>query len=175
MPQISATFASVLGNANARRSAERDPEFPCPFDDVVDALLIAKAIDWRAPVKLQWTREDGMTGGYYRPMVVHKVTGVTKRTRLEHLQRREIMKVAGASVVLRTKDQPAVPFPIAAAQRYPQRAADFFAHTRRSAMTFVVAARTSAHRTAFEIVSIVPSIRMPWTTLPTTITTARDV
>ena len=50
-----------------------------------------------------------------------------------------------------------------------------FRHTRRSAMTFMAAARTSAQRAAFDIVSIVPSISMPWTTLPTTMTTARDI
>jgi hypothetical protein len=50
-----------------------------------------------------------------------------------------------------------------------------FLHTRRSAMTFMVAARTSAQRAAFDTVSIAPSISRPWTTLPTTITTARSV
>ena len=42
-------------------------------------------------------------------------------------------------------------------------------------MTFMAAARTSAQRAAFDIVSIVPSISMPWTTLPATMTTARDI
>ena len=42
-------------------------------------------------------------------------------------------------------------------------------------MTFMVAARTSAQRAAFDKVSIVPSISMAWTTLPTTITTASKV
>jgi isoquinoline 1-oxidoreductase subunit beta len=42
-------------------------------DFVVDALLIAKSINYRQPVKLQWLREDDMSGGYYRPMVVHKL------------------------------------------------------------------------------------------------------
>ncbi len=42
-------------------------------------------------------------------------------------------------------------------------------------MTFMVAARTSAQRAAFDIVSIVPSISMPWTTAPTTMTTARNM
>ena len=41
-------------------------------------------------------------------------------------------------------------------------------------MTFMVARRTSAQRAAFDIVSIVPSISRPWTTLPTTMTTARS-
>jgi len=42
-------------------------------DVVVEAVEAAKAIDWRAPVALQWTREDDMRGGRYRPLVVHRV------------------------------------------------------------------------------------------------------
>ncbi len=42
-------------------------------DVVVEAVEIAKAIGWKAPVKLQWTREDDMAGGRYRPMVLHHV------------------------------------------------------------------------------------------------------
>lgn len=42
-------------------------------DIVVEATEIAKAIGWRAPVKLLWTREDDMVGGRYRPLYVHKV------------------------------------------------------------------------------------------------------
>jgi isoquinoline 1-oxidoreductase subunit beta len=37
----------------------------------VEAAQIAKAIAGRAPVKLQWTREDDMRGGYYRPLYYH--------------------------------------------------------------------------------------------------------
>jgi hypothetical protein len=48
-------------------------------------------------------------------------------------------------------------------------------HTRRSTMTFMVAARTSAQSAAFDTVSIVPSISMPWTTVPGTITITRDM
>ena len=42
-------------------------------------------------------------------------------------------------------------------------------------MTFMAAARTSAQRAAFEIVSIGPSTSMAWVTLPATMTTARDM
>lgn len=42
-------------------------------DFVNEAVHIAKAIDGRAPVKLVWSREDDIKGGYYRPMYVHKV------------------------------------------------------------------------------------------------------
>ncbi len=40
---------------------------------ILEAVECAKAIGWRAPVKVQWTREDDMTGGRYRPMVLHVV------------------------------------------------------------------------------------------------------
>jgi len=42
-------------------------------------------------------------------------------------------------------------------------------------MTLMAAARTSAQSAAFDIVSIVPSISMPWTTIPTTMSTASDI
>jgi isoquinoline 1-oxidoreductase beta subunit len=42
-------------------------------DVIVEAVEIAKAIGYRAPVKLQWTREADMAGGRYRPLFVHKV------------------------------------------------------------------------------------------------------
>jgi len=42
-------------------------------DVFVEATEIAKALDFRAPVKLQWTREADMGGGRYRPLHVHGV------------------------------------------------------------------------------------------------------
>lgn len=42
-------------------------------DVIVEAVATAKAIGWRAPVRVQWTREDDMTGGRYRPAYVHKL------------------------------------------------------------------------------------------------------
>ncbi len=42
-------------------------------DVVVEAAMIAKAIDFVAPVKVQWTRENDMRGGRYRPAYVHKM------------------------------------------------------------------------------------------------------
>ncbi|MEM8972432.1 MAG: xanthine dehydrogenase family protein molybdopterin-binding subunit [Pseudomonadota bacterium] len=42
-------------------------------DVVAEAVMVAKAINYRAPVKVQWTREDDMTGGRYRPAYVHKL------------------------------------------------------------------------------------------------------
>jgi isoquinoline 1-oxidoreductase beta subunit len=42
-------------------------------DYLAEAATILKAIDGRAPVHLVWTREDDMRGGFYRPMVYHRV------------------------------------------------------------------------------------------------------
>ncbi|MCI4680807.1 xanthine dehydrogenase family protein molybdopterin-binding subunit [Rhodoblastus acidophilus] len=46
----------------------------CPDADIiVEAVSAAKAIGWKAPVKVQWLREDDMRGGRYRPAYVHKI------------------------------------------------------------------------------------------------------
>jgi isoquinoline 1-oxidoreductase beta subunit len=44
-------------------------------DYIAEAVTIAKTIGGRAPVKLQWSREDDMRGGKYRPMHFHRVAG----------------------------------------------------------------------------------------------------
>lgn len=41
-------------------------------DDLIEAVNIAKAFN-RGPLKVIWSREDDITGGYYRPSHVHKV------------------------------------------------------------------------------------------------------
>jgi isoquinoline 1-oxidoreductase beta subunit len=43
-------------------------------DVIAEAVSTAKAIGWKAPVKLVWTREDDMTGGRYRPMYFHAMS-----------------------------------------------------------------------------------------------------
>ncbi|MBD9508974.1 xanthine dehydrogenase family protein molybdopterin-binding subunit [Ensifer sp. ENS10] len=42
-------------------------------DVVVEAVHVAKALGFRAPVKVQWTREDDMRAGRYRPAYVHSL------------------------------------------------------------------------------------------------------
>ncbi|MGI9463758.1 MAG: xanthine dehydrogenase family protein molybdopterin-binding subunit, partial [Aestuariivirgaceae bacterium] len=52
-------------------------------DVVAESVMVAKAIGYRAPVKVQWTREDDMTGGRYRPAYVHKMkAGLDKNGKL---------------------------------------------------------------------------------------------
>ncbi|MET0341416.1 MAG: xanthine dehydrogenase family protein molybdopterin-binding subunit [Polyangiales bacterium] len=53
-------------------------------DYVVEAVNVAKAINGRAPVRVQRTREDDMRAGQYRPLNVHKVTaGLSADGKLE--------------------------------------------------------------------------------------------
>lgn len=42
-------------------------------DKVSEAVEVAKAIGWTAPVKVQWTREDDIRGGRYRPVYLHRL------------------------------------------------------------------------------------------------------
>lgn len=42
-------------------------------DYLVETAHIVKAIKGKAPVKLVWSREDDMKGGYYRPAYVHRL------------------------------------------------------------------------------------------------------
>jgi len=42
-------------------------------DWIVEVAEIAKAMKQRGPVHLVWTREDDIKGGFYRPMVLHRV------------------------------------------------------------------------------------------------------
>ena len=44
-------------------------------DYIAEAVTVAKAFGGRAPIKLQWAREDDMRAGYYRPMHFHRVAG----------------------------------------------------------------------------------------------------
>jgi isoquinoline 1-oxidoreductase beta subunit len=40
-----------------------------------EAASALRAIDGRAPIKLLWTREDDIRGGFYRPIYVHRLKG----------------------------------------------------------------------------------------------------
>jgi isoquinoline 1-oxidoreductase beta subunit len=68
-------------------------------DVIVEAVSIAKALGWRAPVKVQWTREDDMRGGRYRPMYVHTLkAGLDVDGRLIAWQNR----IVGQSILANT-------------------------------------------------------------------------
>ena len=61
--QIHTTF---LGGGFGRRATPQS-------DFVVEAVHVAKAVG--APVKVVWTREDDMLGGWYRPAFLHAIVG----------------------------------------------------------------------------------------------------
>jgi isoquinoline 1-oxidoreductase beta subunit len=42
-------------------------------DYVLETAHIAKALNKQVPVKLMWTREDDMRGGWYRPLNLHRI------------------------------------------------------------------------------------------------------
>ncbi|TAK15621.1 MAG: xanthine dehydrogenase family protein molybdopterin-binding subunit [Rhizorhabdus sp.] len=44
----------------------------------VELAEVARAMPPGTPVKLVWTREDDIHGGYYRPLIVHRLRGAVK-------------------------------------------------------------------------------------------------
>ena len=50
-------------------------------DYQVEAALAFAVTDRSRPVKLVWSREDDVTGGYYRPVVAHRVRVGHRRQR----------------------------------------------------------------------------------------------
>ncbi|MBN3787208.1 xanthine dehydrogenase family protein molybdopterin-binding subunit [Burkholderia sp. Ac-20353] len=73
-------------------------------DYVVEAVSIAKALGANGkPVKLQWTREDDVTGGLYRPMYFHKLdAGLTADGKLVGWRHR----IVGQSILAGTPFEP---------------------------------------------------------------------
>lgn len=65
-PEQVALHTTFLGGGFGRRAN-------IASDFVVEAAHVAKNLE--QPVKLVWTREDDIRGGYYRPMAVHRVEG----------------------------------------------------------------------------------------------------
>jgi isoquinoline 1-oxidoreductase beta subunit len=49
----------------------------------LELAQVAKAIGPGKPIKLVWTREDDMRGGYYRPFGVHRMRGVVRDGKIE--------------------------------------------------------------------------------------------
>ncbi|MGA3982422.1 molybdopterin cofactor-binding domain-containing protein [Ralstonia nicotianae] len=59
------TLHMLYAGGSFGRRASKDADY------VLEAVNVAKASSSRAPVKLVWTREDDMRGGYYRPAFHH--------------------------------------------------------------------------------------------------------
>jgi isoquinoline 1-oxidoreductase beta subunit len=58
---------TLLGGGSFGRRASTTADWTAEMAQVV------KAINGRAPVHVVWTREDDIKGGFYRPMVLHRV------------------------------------------------------------------------------------------------------
>jgi isoquinoline 1-oxidoreductase subunit beta len=65
-PEQVAIHTTFLGGGFGRRAN-------LASDFVVEAAYVAKNLD--KPVKLVWTRDDDIRGGYYRPLAVHRLEG----------------------------------------------------------------------------------------------------
>src|SRR3989442_2115204 len=65
-PEHVQIHTTLLGGGFGRRANPAS-------DFVSEAVHVAKAAG--APVKVIWTREDDMHGGYYRPMYYHSLIG----------------------------------------------------------------------------------------------------
>jgi len=60
-------------------------------DWIVEVAEVAKATRGRAPVHLVWTRDDDIRGGFYRPMVLHRVrVGLNANGRIAGWQHRVV-------------------------------------------------------------------------------------
>jgi isoquinoline 1-oxidoreductase subunit beta len=66
------SLETMLAGGSFGRRAQPTSHFAAELAEV------AKAIGPNRPVKLVWTREDDLRGGYYRPMFVHRLRGAIR-------------------------------------------------------------------------------------------------
>ena len=85
---------TFLGGGFGRRATQS-------CDMVTEAAHVAKQVD--APVKVVWTREDDMRGGYYRPMFVHRVEAALDAKGHPEAWRQ---RIAGQSIIAGTPFEP---------------------------------------------------------------------
>ena len=69
--EVHVTFAG--GSFGLHSSSERDP--------TAEAVQIARALDWKHPIKVQSLREEDFKTGRYRAMAVHRVRAGSRRER----------------------------------------------------------------------------------------------
>jgi len=76
LPLAQVKLETVLAGGSFGRRGQPDNHFAAELAEV------ARAIGPGKPVKLTWTREDDIQGGYYRPLMVHHVKGAVKDGRI---------------------------------------------------------------------------------------------
>ena len=69
LPHDRVAVETMLAGGSFGRRAQPDSHF------AAELAQVAKAIGPGRPVKLVWTREDDMGGGYYRPLYLHRMRG----------------------------------------------------------------------------------------------------
>ena len=76
LPPQKVQVETMLAGGSFGRRGQFDLHF------AAELAQVAKAIGPDRPVKLVWTREDDIRGGYYRPIFVHRLRGAMKDGRI---------------------------------------------------------------------------------------------
>jgi isoquinoline 1-oxidoreductase beta subunit len=77
LPMEKVSLKTILAGGSFGRRAQQTVHVAAELAEV------AKAIGPGKSVKLVWTREDDMRGGYYRPFSVHRMRGVVRDGKIE--------------------------------------------------------------------------------------------
>jgi isoquinoline 1-oxidoreductase beta subunit len=72
LPPEKVTLQTMLAGGSFGRRAQVSQHL------AAELATVAKTIGPNRPVKVVWTREDDLTGGYYRPLFVHRFRGAVK-------------------------------------------------------------------------------------------------
>lgn len=67
---------TMLAGGSFGRRAQTTSHF------VAELAAAGKAIGPKRPIKLMWTREDDLRGGYYRPLFVHRMRGAVENGKI---------------------------------------------------------------------------------------------
>jgi isoquinoline 1-oxidoreductase subunit beta len=76
LPIEKVQIETVYGGGSFGRRAQASAHFAVELAEAVKAIGPGK------PIRLTWTREDDIHGGYYRPLMVHRMRGVVKDGRI---------------------------------------------------------------------------------------------
>jgi isoquinoline 1-oxidoreductase beta subunit len=76
LPMESVEIETMLAGGSFGRRAQQTTHFAAELAEA------AKAIGPGRPVKVVWTREDDIRGGYYRPLVVHRLRGALREGKI---------------------------------------------------------------------------------------------